>query len=53
MYELFVETHSPTKELEKLRQGILEEIKKTITEIVIQTVREAFEEERNRQKKQK
>ena len=53
MYELFVETHSPTKELEKLRHDIMEEIKETITETVIQTVREAFEEERNRQKKQK
>jgi len=44
MYELFVETSSPTKELEKLRQDIMLEIKKTITETVIQTVREAFEE---------
>jgi len=44
MYELFVEAHSPTKELEKLRHDIMVEIKKTITETVIQTVREAFEE---------
>jgi len=40
MYELFVESHSPTKELEQLRQDIMLEIKKTITE----TVREAFNE---------
>ena len=44
MYELFVEAHSPAKELEKLRQDIMAEIKKTITETVIDTVREAFEE---------
>ena len=44
MYELFVESHSPTKELEKLRHDIMIEIKKTITETVIETVREAFEE---------
>ena len=50
MYELFVESHSPTKELEKLRQDIIDEIKKTITETVIQTVREAFEEERKEKK---
>jgi len=40
MYELFVESHSPAKELEKLRHDIMIEIKKTI----IETVREAFEE---------
>jgi len=44
MYELFVESHSPSKELEKLRHDIMIEIKKTITETVIQTVREAFDE---------
>jgi transcriptional regulator with XRE-family HTH domain len=44
VYELFVESLSPSKELEKLRQDIMLEIKKTITETVIQTVREAFEE---------
>jgi transcriptional regulator with XRE-family HTH domain len=44
MYELFVESLSPSKELEKLRNDIMLEIKKTITETVIQTVREAFEE---------
>jgi len=44
MYELFVESLSPTKELEKLRQDIILEIKKTITETVTQTVKEAFEE---------
>ena len=44
MYELFVESISPAKELEKLRNDIMLEIKKTITETVIQTVREAFEE---------
>jgi hypothetical protein len=44
MYELFVESLSPAKELEKLRNDIMLEIKKTITETVIQTVREAFEE---------
>ena len=44
MYELFVESISPAKELEKLRNNIMLEIKKTITETVIQTVREAFEE---------
>jgi transcriptional regulator with XRE-family HTH domain len=47
MYELFVESYSPAKELEKLRNDILIEIKKTITETVIQTVREAFEENKN------
>ncbi|MDR0320481.1 MAG: helix-turn-helix transcriptional regulator [Treponema sp.] len=51
MYELFVESISPARELEKLRQDIMEEIKKTITETVIQTVREVFEEERKKQKK--
>jgi len=40
MYELFVESLSPAKELEKLRHDIMLEIKKTITE----TVREVFEE---------
>jgi transcriptional regulator with XRE-family HTH domain len=44
MYELFVESLSPSKELEKLRNDIMLEIKKTITETVIQTVREAFDE---------
>jgi transcriptional regulator with XRE-family HTH domain len=44
VYELFVESISPSKELEKLRQDIMQEIKKTITETEIQTVREAFEE---------
>ena len=44
MYELFVESHSPAKELEKLRYDIMFEIKKTITETVIETVRETFEE---------
>ena len=44
MYELFVETSSPSKELEKLRQDILIEIKKTVTEAVTETVKEAFEE---------
>ena len=44
MYELFVETFSPAKELEKLRHDIMLEIKKTITDTVIETVREAFEE---------
>jgi transcriptional regulator with XRE-family HTH domain len=44
MYELFVESLSPAKELEKLRNDIMLEIKKTITETVIQIVREAFEE---------
>ncbi|MDR1836215.1 MAG: helix-turn-helix transcriptional regulator [Treponema sp.] len=44
MYELFVESLSPARELEKLRNDIMLEIKKTITETVIQTVREAFEE---------
>jgi transcriptional regulator with XRE-family HTH domain len=44
MYELFVESSSPSKELEKLRNDIMQEIKKTITETVIQTIREAFEE---------
>ena len=44
MYELFVEDNSPAKELEKLRQDIIIEIKKTITETVIDAVREAFEE---------
>jgi transcriptional regulator with XRE-family HTH domain len=48
MYELFVESTSPTKELEKLRHDIMLEIKKTITETVIQTVREAFDENINR-----
>jgi transcriptional regulator with XRE-family HTH domain len=44
MYELFVESISPAKELEKLRHDIMLEIKKTITDTVIETVREAFEE---------
>jgi len=44
MYELFVESLSPAKELEKLRHEIMLEIKKTITETVIETVREAFDE---------
>jgi len=44
MYELFVESYSPAKELEKLRHDIMLEIKKTITETVIETVREAFKE---------
>jgi transcriptional regulator with XRE-family HTH domain len=44
MYELFVESLSPAKELEKLRHDIMLEIKKTITETVIETVREAFDE---------
>jgi transcriptional regulator with XRE-family HTH domain len=44
MYELFVESLSPAKELEKLRHDIMLEVKKTITETVIQTVREAFDE---------
>ena len=44
MYELFVESLSPARELEKLRHDIMLEIKKTITETVTQTVREAFEE---------
>jgi hypothetical protein len=44
MYELFVESLSPSKELEKLRNDIMIEIKKTITETVNKTVREAFEE---------
>ena len=44
MYELFVDSLSPAKELEKLRSDIMLEIKQTITETVIQTVREAFEE---------
>jgi transcriptional regulator with XRE-family HTH domain len=48
MYELFVESLSPSKELEKLRNDIMLEIKKTITETVIQTVREAFEENASR-----
>jgi transcriptional regulator with XRE-family HTH domain len=47
MYELFVESISPSKELEKLRQDIMLEIKKTITETVIQSVKEAFEENIN------
>jgi len=44
MYELFVESLSPAKELEKLRNDIMIEIKKTITKTVIETVREAFDE---------
>jgi len=44
MYELFVESLSPAKELEKLRNDIMLEIKKTITETVTETVREAFNE---------
>lgn len=44
IYELFVENHSPTKELEKLRQDIIEEIKKTIAEAVTETVNKAFED---------
>ena len=44
MYELFVESISPAKELERLRHDIMLEIKKTITETVIETVREAFDE---------
>ncbi|MDR2924255.1 MAG: helix-turn-helix transcriptional regulator [Treponema sp.] len=44
MYELFVESLSPSKELEKLRHDIMLEVKRTISETVIQTVREAFEE---------
>jgi len=44
IYELFVENNSPTKEMEKLRYEIIDEIKKTITETVIQAVREAFKE---------
>jgi transcriptional regulator with XRE-family HTH domain len=40
MYELFVDSLSPAKELEKLRHDIMLEIKNTITE----TVREVFEE---------
>jgi len=44
MYELFVESLSPAKELEKLRHDIMLEIKATITETVIETVREAFDE---------
>jgi transcriptional regulator with XRE-family HTH domain len=48
MYELFVESFSPAKELEKLRHDIILEIKKTITETVIETVREAFNENLNR-----
>jgi len=48
MYELFVESLSPSKELEKLRHDIMLEIKKTITETVIETVREAFDENMKR-----
>ena len=48
LYELFVENHSPAKELERLRDDMMVEIKKTITETVIDTVREAFEENNKR-----
>ncbi|MDR2952114.1 MAG: helix-turn-helix transcriptional regulator [Treponema sp.] len=44
MYELFVASTSPSKELEKLRHEIMLDIKKIITETVTQTIREAFEE---------
>jgi len=44
MYELFVESISPAKELEKLRHDIMLEIKETITKTVNKTVREAFDE---------
>jgi len=42
MYELFVESHSPIKELEKLRQEIIDEVKKTITETVKEAVKESL-----------
>jgi transcriptional regulator with XRE-family HTH domain len=39
MYELFVEAHSPRKELDELRQDIMGEIRQTIAE----AVKESFE----------
>ena len=49
IYELFLVPHSPTKELEKMRELIITELK----DIIKETVEEAFENERNLNKKRK
>jgi len=49
LYELFVAPHSPVMEMKKLQETIIAELK----DIVKESVDEAFEQERRRQKKRK